>query len=306
MSDVLFSIIIPHRNSPELLQRCLFSIPDDPSIQVIIIDDASDEEFVDFDLFPGKDRTNVFSYFNKKNEGAGSARNLGLHYSLGKWIIFADADDFFVPNAFLVFSDNVCDSSDIVYFGVKSIYSDTFETADRESSYSFMVNLFNCDDKQSEFRLRFRHIVPWGKMFKRSFVFVNKLVFEEIRASNDVMFNVRAGSLAKLISVDPRIVYCVTVNKGSLTNTVNREVSMSRFLAKLRYNDYVKSLGKGEYQYSMRNEMFIALSFGIKEFLVYFKLAISHNTNFFADLNLIRFFKKIKSLIRKNQYVVKH
>ena len=79
--NILYSIIIPHYNIPELLQRCLNSIPDLPSFQVIIVDDCSDGKIVDFRYFPGMERENVKCIFLKERHGAGFARNLGLRYA---------------------------------------------------------------------------------------------------------------------------------------------------------------------------------------------------------------------------------
>ena len=42
-----YSIIIPHKNTPRLLERCLCSIPTWDEIQIIIIDDNSNSESVD-------------------------------------------------------------------------------------------------------------------------------------------------------------------------------------------------------------------------------------------------------------------
>jgi glycosyltransferase involved in cell wall biosynthesis len=41
MTDVKFSIIIPHYDIPDLLMRCLKSIPVSEDIQVIVVDDNS-------------------------------------------------------------------------------------------------------------------------------------------------------------------------------------------------------------------------------------------------------------------------
>jgi glycosyltransferase involved in cell wall biosynthesis len=68
------SIIIPHRNIPELLKRCIDSIPITNNIEVIIVDDNSDDEIVDFTHFPGKERPNTQVIFTKKGKGAGYAR----------------------------------------------------------------------------------------------------------------------------------------------------------------------------------------------------------------------------------------
>ena len=43
---ISYSIIIPHKNTPSLLQRCLDSIPQRSDIEIIIVDDNSDEQKV--------------------------------------------------------------------------------------------------------------------------------------------------------------------------------------------------------------------------------------------------------------------
>ena len=44
MRNYLYSIVIPHYNSPTLLQRMLDSIPQREDIQIIVIDDCSSNE----------------------------------------------------------------------------------------------------------------------------------------------------------------------------------------------------------------------------------------------------------------------
>lgn len=66
-----YSIIIPHKNTPRLLERCLYSIPTWDEIQIIIIDDNSNSESVDFSHFPGNGRKNTEVLFTKEGKGAG-------------------------------------------------------------------------------------------------------------------------------------------------------------------------------------------------------------------------------------------
>lgn len=66
-----------------------------PEIEVIIVDDDSDPEKVDFEDFPGSDRCYTQIIFTKEGKGAGYARNVGLRHAKAKWLIFADSDDYF-------------------------------------------------------------------------------------------------------------------------------------------------------------------------------------------------------------------
>lgn len=90
-----FSIIIPHKDIPDLLMRCLRSIPVSEDIQVIVVDDNSAGADSYFKKYPEMSRSFWEFIRAPKNGGAGYARNIGLDRAKGKYVLFADADDFF-------------------------------------------------------------------------------------------------------------------------------------------------------------------------------------------------------------------
>ena len=53
MPKIIYSIVIPHYNIPDLLERALNSIPQREDIEIIVVDDNSDPAKVDFEHFPG-------------------------------------------------------------------------------------------------------------------------------------------------------------------------------------------------------------------------------------------------------------
>ena len=65
-----FTIIIPHKNVPDLLQRCLDSIPKRDDLHIIVVDDNSDSKIVDFDRFPGLNNPQCTVIFTKEGEGS--------------------------------------------------------------------------------------------------------------------------------------------------------------------------------------------------------------------------------------------
>ena len=111
-----YSIIIPHKNTPELLRRCIKSIPQRDDLEIIIVDDNSSKEIVDFDNFPGLNRKNTTVIFNKEGKGAGNARNIAIPKTNGKYVIFADSDDFFNDYFIDILNDYCNKDFDIVYF----------------------------------------------------------------------------------------------------------------------------------------------------------------------------------------------
>ena len=96
----LFSIIIPVYNVLEYLPRCVSSICNQSftNWEMLLIDDGSTDGSEDLcDQFAASDpRIRVF---HKPNGGVSSARNFGLRYASGDYILFVDSDDFLLPGA---------------------------------------------------------------------------------------------------------------------------------------------------------------------------------------------------------------
>ena len=62
MTSFRYSIIIPHKNIPELLIRCLNSIPDREDIQIIVIDDNSTDADIYSVMYPELNRSDIEIY----------------------------------------------------------------------------------------------------------------------------------------------------------------------------------------------------------------------------------------------------
>ena len=95
MNDVKVSIIIPVYNPGELLNRCLDSASNQTlkDIEIICIDDGSSDGSLDI-LNRYAKNDSRFKVLSQPNLGAGIARNKGLEYANGEYIVFLDSDDF--------------------------------------------------------------------------------------------------------------------------------------------------------------------------------------------------------------------
>lgn len=227
-----FSVIIPHHNIPRLLQRCLDSIPDQHDVQVIIVDDNSSAEKVDFNNFPGKERKNTTIIFDKAGGGAGHARNIGLEHAKGKWLLFADADDYFTNGAFDFFESHKDDHEDIILFKADSVDSDTYEPSDRHIKTNKAIDdalLGSISVKKAILAIP----SPWCKMFKREYIERKGIHFDETFASNDMMFVLKATCWAddQAVKVSNETVYVATTRSGSLVAL--KETSPRNFLSTL-------------------------------------------------------------------------
>jgi glycosyltransferase involved in cell wall biosynthesis len=307
--EIIFSIIIPHKNSPDLLQRCLDSIPRREDVQIVIVDDNSDETIVDFNNFPGMNENFVKIYLTKEDKGAGYARNVGIKNSKGKWILFADADDFFTENAFDYFFSEINSIHEIIYFKITSCYYDTLQYVDRAERYNAYIDNYIINRaKNSEDWLRYKFSTPWGKMIKRELILRKNIWFDEIKVSNDAMFSLFAGHYATSIDAKNKIIYCYTITKGSLTNTFSRENLMSRYIVALRYNDFLKKQGKHKYQsFITIYYLLSSIKYGIILFFQFIRLAIKYKSNTFIGVHrwLSTYGAFLKEKRKRKEYIIK-
>ena len=206
----LFSIIIPHYNSTHSLKHLLSSIPLDRFIQLIVIDDKSTEDLSEVHRLVLA-RNGVFLHNTTNVRGAGTCRNLGLACATGKWLVFADADDYFLDGAFNTMRQYTESDAEIIYFSPTSEYAGTGLPAKRHAAYERLVLYYtNTPSEKSEMLLRCKFMVPWSKMVRNELVKENNILFDEVPASNDVMFSLKTAYHAKAVLASPEQIYCVT------------------------------------------------------------------------------------------------
>jgi len=243
MEKHIFSVIIPHHNIPKLLQRCLDSIPDVPEVQVIVVDDNSSPDKVDFNNFPGQKRQYTHRIFDKVGGGAGHARNIGMSKADGKWLVFADADDFFVDGAFDILESHKDDREDIIYFKSNSVDSNTYEPSVRHLQMDKAI-----DDALSGAIPSKKAVLvvpsPICKMLRREYIQGKEIFFDETYASNDMMFALKAVYWADddAVAVNGEVLYTITTRSDSLD--AMKKTSPRNFLSSLdvmiRCNKFAK------------------------------------------------------------------
>ena len=223
-----YTIIIPHHNLPHLLFRCLSSIPNRNDVQTIVIDDKSDEQYIQNLKEIENQFVNASFYYLTECSGAGKARNIGLKKALGKYILFADSDDFFNYCINDVFSEYKNEDADIIYFNANSLDTDSFIQTRRNEQLSGMIREYNRNQANGLFKLRYIFGEPWCKMVKREIIESNNIKFEETNIHNDTAYSYLVGFYCKKAKVDNRCIYCVT----DRANSVSRQISLDRLLTR--------------------------------------------------------------------------
>ena len=118
-----YSLIIPVYNVEKYVAKCLASIFNQSynNYEVIIVDDGSLDNSAKIIKEFIKNK-NKFKYYKKTNGGLSDARNYGVNYATGDYIIFIDSDDY-IDNLLLEKLNNVLKNKkyDIVRYGLNVV-----------------------------------------------------------------------------------------------------------------------------------------------------------------------------------------
>jgi len=216
--DMKYTVIIPHYNSYELLQRLLSSIPVRNDIQVVVVDDHSEQfcsEWIDCLA------TNVTFYQLSTKGYAGGARNLGLSVAEGRYILFADSDDMFTDDSFDVFDESIKSGSDLILFKSTSFVEGSCAVGVRDKYRNRRL-------LKGPVEAALGAVSPWAKLIRKTLLDEHGVYFSEVPAANDVVFSIKLACVASKIEVVQRVVYKVSQGEHSLSSDFGLDKALSR------------------------------------------------------------------------------
>lgn len=162
------SVVVPCYMVERYLPGCLDSIlaQNDVDLQVVIVDDGSPDasgEIAEAYAF----QDNRISVVRQSNSGLGAARNTGIRHSQGKYITFADSDDFVPAGSYAALvssleatgSDFAVGSIERLHLGKKWTPAWAQEVH-REDRLRSVLS----DDPEI-----LKNVFAWNKVFRRSF-----------------------------------------------------------------------------------------------------------------------------------------
>ena len=228
-SAINFSFIIPHKNIPNLLRKCVDSIPRRADVQIIVVDDNSDPTIVNFEHFPIQSDDIVEVVLTKEGKGAGYARNIGLEHAVGKWVVFADADDFFEKDLETAMDKFVSTNYDVVFFKTSSIQIPSGIPADRNEPLNGFIDVAI---QENDYVPLMHFTACVARFIRRNFITQNQIRFHETRWANDVFFwSTCIGRMEKIVA-SPLVIYCYTDRQDSLV----KDTSIACLTTRVREN----------------------------------------------------------------------
>lgn len=175
---VKLSIIIPFYNVVDYIEESIVSVmtADDFSYEVLLVDDGSTDGSHEVAKKFAQNFDNV-KLIMQENKGLGAARNLGVQYAQGEYIVFLDSDDLIVEGSYSRMLQQIDESgSDFIVGNVARLntqgvwYSSLHKNAfpNTVSSVTIYTNPELINDTTA-----------WNKIIRRSFWERNNAMFPE-------------------------------------------------------------------------------------------------------------------------------
>lgn len=224
------SIIIPVYNVEKYLPKCLGSILEQPfkDLEVICVNDGSTDGSLDV-LQKIKKNDDRVVIIDKKNEGSGIARNIGLSTAQGEYVYFIDSDDWLendVLAKIIAKADEL--QTDILVFGGLSYYNGKGQNgaySKNKLPKKYLGKVVSAKDiKKDIFKFP---STAWTKLYRRSFLIKNEIKFQNIRAGQDQLPFFHSMITADRIAILPENIYCYQKNREGSVTSVKKKKSFS-------------------------------------------------------------------------------
>lgn len=242
---MLLSVIIPTYNSQDTIIRAISScIFESDEIELLIVDDGSTDNTINVinQNYNNKIRSGYIRIFKTNHLGAGNARNEGIKYANGKWIIFLDSDDEFIKlkSVFLDIKALRKNSFiDVINYSNNNL---TTYIVDGRKLLKDNLGLVNDED-------RIWDSGPVYKVFNSSFLKDNEIVFPtNIKIGEDLVFNLNCLLLSNNILMKKGQIYEIHENFNSITHLIikqdilNDTVSLVNRIIEFNIPKYLKEL----------------------------------------------------------------
>lgn len=214
MTTPIISVIVPFYNVKSYLDRCLRSIEEQSfnDYEVILVNDGSTDGSEEIALFYSNKHPN-FRLITQENQGLGGARNTGIKFSSGEYVVFPDSDDW-VHKDYLkrLYETAISKEADVVECGSVRVWDNGKQ---KQHSYYKSKDPIITDINRQEYLMRVSYAV-WNKMFRR--VLLNDTWFPKHMTKQDYAWTPIILSKASRVVVINDVLYYYFWRSDSATN----------------------------------------------------------------------------------------
>ena len=210
------SVIVPIYNVEKYLEKCINSLLSQTleDIQIILVNDGSKDNSGNIAKEYEKNNNDRVIYVEKENGGLSDARNYGLKYATGDFIVFLDSDDYIEKNAYEeMYNKAIEENADYVECDFIWEFPNKIRV-DKQYPY-----------KNKKEMLSFVRGVAWNKLIKRQLIIDNNLEFPKGLRYEDIEFTYKLIPFVnKFAYVDKPFIHYVQ-REGSIANVQNERTA---------------------------------------------------------------------------------
>lgn len=226
---MLLSIIVPVYNVEKYIERCLMSLVNQDLIsneyEIIVVDDGSPDRSAVIVESLQKKYDNII-LLHKSNGGLSSARNYGMDFAKGKYMMFVDSDDYIEPNV-LGMLISTCLKYDLDYlgYGLTSITNGMLNPKPRWEKHPDPYKLMSMSNYISNYTVI---ISACGHIARREIYENNKIRFLEGIIHEDYEFMFRFYKYVNRMMFTDIAVYNYDIKESDTITTIRTEAQNRR------------------------------------------------------------------------------
>lgn len=201
MENNKISIIVPVYKVEQYLERCVNSLINQTykNIEIILVDDGSPDKCpaICDEYAQNEDKIIVI---HKKNGGLSDARNCGLMYATGDYILYVDSDDYIELDACEKLISGMKENVDLVVGEYREIRNNA--TVEKKHSNLLENRVYGAKEYVIASIERDEWYAPaWLNLYRRSFLIENNLYYKVGIYFEDMEM------LPRLFLANPNVVY---------------------------------------------------------------------------------------------------
>lgn len=200
------SIVIPIFNAENYIDQCMASLMNQTmnDYEVILIDDGSTDGSRQVAEGWKEKYPSIVRVYSQQNAGQGDARNKGVMYAQGKYILFVDSDDKVAP-----------DLVEEAYHAIIESHADMaiFDAVVVDEAGKKIEDMTGCHTDKKEIsletfpRLLLEYPCPWNKIYRRDFLIDNGLQYPVHMWYEDLVGACMFYACAKKVAVLHKTLY---------------------------------------------------------------------------------------------------
>lgn len=224
--EIKASVVVAVYNVKNYLKQCIDSLCNQTlkEIEIICVDDGSNDGSLEILFDYSKEYKNITVLKNKiDGVGAANARNMGLDYAKGEYVLVLDSDDYFHEEMLeKAYNKAVENNAEVVIFDAWEFDSNTGEIFSYpkylKQDLIPKMSIFNLITI-ADYSFQLVSFEAWNKLIKLEHLKQYNIKFKQAPVADDLFFTYSAMINAEKITIlNEKLLYYRINNNGSQSN----------------------------------------------------------------------------------------